>query len=95
MSPFPVMEPNVTGQMTQTKFRGSKVGFIYACGPRGGSLQILGTGESQKPAYIGRGLITTIGEKMWGGAWREAGSRGLQKQKAEVNTAACGSAELS
>ena len=46
---------SVTGQMTQTKLWGSKVEFIYACGPRGGSLQILGAGARQKPAYIGRG----------------------------------------
>ena len=65
--------------MTQTKSWGSKVEFIYACRPRGGSLQILGTRVGQKPVYIGRGLIVTIGVKMWGGAWCEAGSRGLQK----------------
>ena len=69
----------VTGQMTQTKSWGSEVEFIYACGPRGGSLQILGTGVSQNPIYIGRRLTVTIGVKMWGGEWREAGSRALQK----------------
>ena len=57
------------------KFWGSEVEFIYACGPRGGSLQILGARVRQKPVYIGRGLITTIGVKMWGRAWREVGSR--------------------
>ena len=50
--------------MTQTKSWGSKVEVIYACGPRGGSLQILGSGVRQKPVYIGRGLIVTIGVKM-------------------------------
>ena len=45
----------VMGQMTQTNSWGSEVEFIYACGPRGGSLQILGAGARQKPAYIGRG----------------------------------------
>ena len=69
---------SVTGQMTQTKFWGSEV-CIYACGPRGGSLQILGPGARRKPAYVGRGLTITTGVKMWGGAWRKARSRGLQK----------------
>ena len=83
------------GQMTQMKFWGSEVEFIYACGPRGGSLQILGARVRQKPVYVGRGLTITTGVKMWGRAGREAGSRGLQKQKVEVNVAAYGLAELS
>ena len=80
--------------MTQTKFWGSEV-CIYACGPRGGSLQILGPGARRKPAYVGRGLTITIGARMWGGAWRKGGSRGLRKQKAEVSVAAYGLAGLS
>ena len=76
-------------------YKSDGVEFIYTCGPRGGSLQILGAKVRQKPVYIGRGLIVTIGAKMWGGAWCEAGSRGLQKQKVEVNVAAYGLAELS
>ena len=78
------------GQMTQTKSWGSEVEFIYTCGPRGGSLQILGPGARQKLVYIGRGLTITIGARMWGGAWRKGGSRGLQKQKAEVSVVAYG-----
>ena len=85
----------VMGQKTQTKLWGSEVEFIYACGPRGCSLQILGPGARQKPAYIGRGLTVTIGVRMWGRAWRKAGSRGLQKQKAEVSVAVYGWAGLS
>ena len=83
------------GQMTQTNSWGSEVEFIYACGPRGGSLQILGVGVRQKPAHLGRGLVITIGAKMLGGAWCQAGSRGLQKQRAEVSVGAYGLAELS
>ena len=74
--------------MTQTMFWGSEMEFMYACGPRGGSLQILGPRARQKPAYIGRGLTVTIGVRMFGRALRKAGSRGLQKQKAEVSSAA-------
>ena len=85
----------VKGQMTQMKSWGSELEIIYACGPRGGSLQILGPGARQKPAYIGRGLTITIGARMWVGAWRKAGSRGLQKQKAEVSVAVYGWAGLS
>ena len=68
--------------MTQMKSWGSELEFIYACGPRGGSLQILGPGARQKPAYMGRG-------------WRKAGSRRLQKQNVEVSMAAYGLAGLS
>ena len=64
--------------------------FIYTCGPRGGSFQILGPGARQKPAYIGRGLTVTIGGRMWGGAWHKVRSRGLQKHKVEVSVVAYG-----
>ena len=64
--------------MTHKKSWGSEV-FIHACGPRGGSLQILGVRVRQKPAHFGRGLVITIGVKMWGRAWCEVGSRGLRK----------------
>ena len=43
-------------------------------------------GARQKPAPTGRGLTVTIGAGMWGGAGHQAGSRGLQKQKAEVRS---------
>ena len=76
-------------------YKSDGVEFIYTCGPRGGSLQILGAGVRQKPAYIGRGLIVTIGAKMWGGAPCKAGSRRLQKQNAEVSVVAYGLAGLS
>ena len=82
------------GQMTQTKLWGSEVEFIYACGPRGASLQILGPGARQKPAYIGRGLTVYWRENV-GRGMAQSGSRGLQKQKAEVSMAAHGSARLS
>ena len=55
---------NVMGQKTQTKSWGSEVEFIYSCGPRGGSLQILGAGARQKPAYMGRGWRENVGRSM-------------------------------
>ena len=79
--------------MTQKKSWGSEVEFIYTRGPRGGSLQILGAWVRQKPVHRGRGLIATIGVKMWGGdgAKREAGAYRRQW----LNAVAYGLAELS
>ena len=82
--PFLSGTPTVTGQMTQTKSWGSKVEFIYARGPRGGSLQILGARVRQKPVYIGRGLTISIGAKMWGGAWHEAGSGAYRSRRRKL-----------
>ena len=53
-----------------------------------GVLQILSPGARQKPVYIGRGLTFIVGTRMWGGTWCRVGSGGLQKQKAEVSSAA-------
>ena len=57
--------------MIQTKLWG----IIYACRPRGSSLQILGSGARQKPAYIGRGWPLLLAQKCGAehGVRREAG----------------------
>ena len=73
----------VMGQMTRTKSWGSEVEFIYACGPRGGSLQILGAGVRQKPAYTGRGWSSLLARECGAehGAKREAGACRSRRRK--------------
>ena len=67
----------VRGQMTQKKSWGSEVEFIYSCGPRGGSLQILGTGVEQKPVYIGRGAGRDYWHENVGWSMARSGKQGL------------------
>ena len=80
---FPGRGTKCYGKMTQTELWGSEVEFIHACGPKGRSPQILGSGAGRKPAYIGRGC-PLLGARKGGaerGARREAGAHGSRTRK--------------